>query len=240
MLETLQQQFYLNFIAQDRWKFFVNGLRITLTVTVAALAIGIIFGTILAIIRSMNDQLKPKFGESVASSILVILDKLTKVYLTIIRGTPAVLQLMIMYFIIFKASTNMMLAAILSFGLNSAAYVAEIIRGGIMAVDSGQMEAGRSLGLGYFTVMRHIIVPQAIKGILPALGNELITLLKETSISGFIGLSDLTRGANIVQGVTYSPFFPLVGAAVIYLLLVMLLTALLGRFERRLRRSDRN
>lgn len=240
MLETLQQQFYLNFIAQDRWKFFVNGLRITLTVTVAALAIGIIFGTILAIIRSMNDQLKPKFGESVASSILVILDKLTKVYLTIIRGTPAVLQLMIMYFIIFKASTNMMLAAILSFGLNSAAYVAEIIRGGIMAVDSGQMEAGRSLGLGYFTVMRHIIVPQAIKGILPALGNELITLLKETSISGFIGLSDLTRGANIVQGVTYSPFFPLVGAAVIYLSLVMLLTALLGRFERRLRRSDRN
>ena len=109
-----------------------------------------------------------------------------------------------------------------------------------MAVDSGQMEAGRSLGLGYFTVMRHIIVPQAIKGILPALGNELITLLKETSISGFIGLSDLTRGANIVQGVTYSPFFPLVGAAVIYLSLVMLLTALLGRFERRLRRSDRN
>lgn len=239
MFDTLQAQFYLNFIKEARWQYLANGLRITLTVTIFALLIGVALGTVLAIIRAMSDQLKPKPFESGGSTLLYFLNKITKVYLTVMRGTPVVVQLMIMYFVLFRNSTNMMLAAVLSFGLNSAAYVSEIIRGGIMSIDPGQMEAGRSLGLGYFTVMRHIIVPQAIKNILPALGNELITLLKETSISGFIGLSDLTRGADIIRGVTYTAFLPLFAAALIYLAVVMFLSGLLNRFERRLRRSDR-
>ncbi len=239
MFDTLQAQFYLNFVKEARWQYLANGLRITLTVTIFALLIGVALGTVLAIIRAMSDQLKPKPFESGGSTLLYFLNKITKVYLTVMRGTPVVVQLMIMYFVLFRNSTNMMLAAVLSFGLNSAAYVSEIIRGGIMSIDPGQMEAGRSLGLGYFTVMRHIIVPQAIKNILPALGNELITLLKETSISGFIGLSDLTRGADIIRGVTYTAFLPLFAAALIYLAVVMFLSGLLNRFERRLRRSDR-
>lgn len=239
MFDTLQAQFYLNFVKEARWQYLANGLRITLTVTIFALLIGVALGTVLAIIRAMSDQLKPKPFESGGGTLLYFLNKITKVYLTVMRGTPVVVQLMIMYFVLFRNSTNMMLAAVLSFGLNSAAYVSEIIRGGIMSIDPGQMEAGRSLGLGYFTVMRHIIVPQAIKNILPALGNELITLLKETSISGFIGLSDLTRGADIIRGVTYTAFLPLFAAALIYLAVVMFLSGLLNRFERRLRRSDR-
>lgn len=239
MFETLKSQFILNFIKDDRWMFMWIGLRTTLLVTVLALLIGTLLGTIFAVIRSMHDQLKPNRRDSAGALLLIVLNTLTKVYLTVIRGTPVVVQLLIMYYIIFGASTNKLLAAVLCFGLNSAAYVAESIRGGIMSIDSGQMEAGRSLGLDYFTVMRFVIIPQAIKNILPALGNELITLLKETSIAGFIGLTDITRGAEIIRGTTYSAFMPLLGAAVIYLAMVMLLSLLLSRLERRLSLSDR-
>lgn len=239
MFQNLQDQFILNFVADNRWQFLWTGLKTTLIVTVLALCIGILLGTVLAMIRSMHDQIRPNPKESVPGAILVLLNGITKVYLTVIRGTPVVVQLLIMYYIIFGSSTNKLLAAVLCFGLNSAAYVAESIRGGIMSIDAGQMEAGRSLGLGYFTVMRFVIIPQAIKNILPALGNELITLLKETSISGFIGLTDITRGADIIRGNTYSAFMPLFGAAAIYLTLVMLLSALLTRFERRMAHNDR-
>lgn len=239
MFEDLRAQFVLNFISDDRWRFLWTGLKTTLTVTVLALAIGILLGTILAVIRSMHDQLKPNPKESIGGLLLWVFNGITKLYLTIIRGTPVVVQLLIMYYIIFGSSTNKLLAAVLCFGFNSAAYVAESIRGGIMSIDSGQMEAGRSLGLGYFTVMRFVVIPQAIKNILPALGNELITLLKETSISGFIGLTDITRGADIIRGNTYSAFMPLLGAAVIYLALVMLLSFMLNRVERRMAQSDR-
>lgn len=239
MFENLRAQFVLNFISDNRWQFLWTGLKTTLIVTLLALGIGILLGTVLAVIRAMHDQTKPNPKDSFGALLLWFFNRIAKMYLTVIRGTPVVVQLLIMYYIIFGSSTNKLLAAVLCFGLNSAAYVAESIRGGIMSIDAGQMEAGRSLGLGYFTVMRFVIIPQAIKNILPALGNELITLLKETSISGFIGLTDITRGAEIIRGNTYSAFMPLLGAAAIYLALVMLLSGLLNRFERRMALSDR-
>ena len=171
--------------------------------------------------------------------LLGIGNLISKIYLTVIRGTPSTVQLLIIYFILFGSSQNMVLAAIISFGVNSGAYVAEIVRSGIMSINKGQMEAGRSLGLNYAKTMQFIIIPQAIKNILPALGNELITLLKETSICTVIGLMDLTKGAMIVQSRTYAPWMPYLSIAVIYLVMVMILTKLLGMLERRLRASDR-
>lgn len=239
MFSNLIRDFQFNLIEGARWEYLWRGLQITLIVTVCALVIGFLLGSVLGMVRASYDTIQPK-RDTWPHRFLRIADRLTRIYLTVMRGTPVVVQLMIMYFVVFGASTNKMLAAILAFGLNSAAYVAEIIRGGILSVDPGQMEAGRSLGIGYITVMRRIVLPQAMKNVFPAMGNELITLMKETSVSGFIGLNDLTRGAEIIKGVTYAAFFPLLAAAAIYLVVVMLLTYILSRMERRMRISDRS
>lgn len=231
--------FNQSFIEDNRWLYIVKGLGITITVAVGALILGVIFGVIVAVIRSAHDQRKHKKTKDLGYYLLGILDFICKVYLTVIRGTPMMVQLLIMYFVIFASSTNTTMVAILAFGINSGAYVAEIIRGGIMSIDAGQMEAGRSLGLNYIKTMRYIIIPQAIKNILPALGNEMITLLKDTSLVTVIGLKDMVKGALIIQGRTYQAFLPLVSVAIIYLILVIILSKLLTLLERRLRESDR-
>ena len=191
--------------------------------------IGIILGFIIAIIRSTAD----KTGK------LKVLDMICRAYLTIIRGTPAMIQLLIMFYVVFVSSNNKVFVAIMTFGINSGAYVAEIVRSGIMSVDNGQMEAGRSLGFNYAQTMWYVIMPQAFKNVLPALVNEFIVLLKETSICGYIGLMDLTRGGDIIRSRTYEAFLPLIAVAIIYLVIVMLLTAFVNRLERRLRASER-
>ena len=231
--------FNQSFIEDERWLYIVKGLGITITVAVGALILGVIFGVIVAVIRSAHDQRKHKKSKDLGYYLLGILDFICKVYLTVIRGTPMMVQLLIMYFVIFASSTNTTMVAILAFGINSGAYVAEIIRGGIMSIDAGQMEAGRSLGLNYIKTMRYIIIPQAIKNILLALGNEMITLLKDTSLVTVIGLKDMVKGALIIQGRTYQAFLPLVSVAIIYLILVIILSKLLTLLERRLRESDR-
>lgn len=226
---TLQHSFVQNFIAENRWRYLVNGLGVTIQVTLLAVTIGIVLGFLVAIVRSTAD----KTGK------LKILNGVCKVYLTIIRGTPVVVQLLIIYFVIFSSvNIDKVLAAVIAFGLNSGAYVAEIVRSGIMSIDQGQFEAGRSLGFNYVQTMWYIIIPQAFKNVLPALANEFIVLLKETSVSGYIALQDLTKGGDIIRSRTYDPFFPLIAVALIYLVIVMGLSALVTRLERRLRNSD--
>lgn len=231
----LVDQFNQAFVTGDRWKLYIEGLGTTLLVTVLALVVGIVLGVLVAVIRSAHDQAEP--GK--AGVVLNILNFICKLYVTVIRGTPMMVQLLIMYLVIFASSRNQVGVAMLAFGVNSGAYASEIIRGGIMAVDHGQMEAGRSLGFGYAATMRIIIIPQAIKMILPALGNELITLLKETSIVTVIGLRDITKVALLIQGKTYQALFPLIAIALVYLALVLILTGIFGRLERRLRTSER-
>jgi His/Glu/Gln/Arg/opine family amino acid ABC transporter permease subunit len=222
-------QFYLNFIKEDRWKYLYDGLKVTLTVTVFAALIGIILGFIVAIIRSTHD----KTGK------LALLNAVCSVYLTVIRGTPVLVQLLIIYFVIFgSVRVDKVFVAIVAFGINSGAYVAEIIRGGIMSIDQGQFEAGRSIGFNYVQTMIYIILPQVFKNVLPALGNEFIVLLKETSVSGYIALQDLTKGGDIIRSQTYSPLLPLLAVALVYLLFVVILSELLKELERRLRNSD--
>lgn len=236
-LEGLKSGIYQTFILKNNYIYFLKGIRITLTVTVLALVLGLILGVIVAVIRSAHDQ-QP---ENKRGLILRFLNVICKIYLTVIRGTPMMVQLLIMWFVIMSAratDSNLIRCAVLSFGINSGAYVAEIIRSGIMSIDKGQMEAGRSLGLNYAKTMRFIIIPQAFKNVLPALGNELITLLKETSIVTVIGLRDLTKGAMIVQANTYQAFVPFIAIAMMYLAMVMFLSWLLGKMERRLRESD--
>ena len=233
--EELNKDFYQAFVQEGRWNMYVEGIGNTLKVAVLALVLGFVLGLLVAVVRTFHDQRR----EEKSSILLGVLNFLCKIYTTVIRGTPMMVQLLIMGFVIFKSSRNLVGIAALAFGINSGAYVAEIIRGGLMSVDSGQMEAGRSLGLNYVKTMWYIIIPQAIKNILPALGNELITLLKETSVCGFIGLADLTKGAMIVQSRTYAPYMPYISIAVIYLVLVLALTGLLNLLERRLRASDR-
>ena len=229
MLQSFQERFYLNFIADDRWKYLVNGLKVTLTITFFALIIGVVLGFLVAIVRSTYD----KTGK------LKILNLICKVYLTVIRGTPVVVQLLIIYFIIFgSVDINKTLVAVMAFGFNSGPYVAEIFRSGIMSIDDGQFEAGRSLGFNYAQTMFYIIMPQAFKNVLPALGNEFIVLLKETSVSGYIALEDLTKGGDIIRSRTYDAFMPLIAVAVIYLVMVMIFTKLVNMLERRLRNSD--
>ena len=229
MLQSFQERFYLNFIADDRWKYLVNGLKVTLTITFFALIIGVVLGFLVAIVRSTYD----KTGK------LKILNLICKVYLTVIRGTPVVVQLLIIYFIIFgSVDINKTLVAVMAFGFNSGAYVAEIFRSGIMSIDDGQFEAGRSLGFNYAQTMFYIIMPQAFKNVLPALGNEFIVLLKETSVSGYIALEDLTKGGDSIRSRTYDAFMPLIAVAVIYLVMVMIFTKLVNMLERRLRNSD--
>ena len=238
MWESLKMGFYQTFILEDNYQYFVKGLGTTLTVTVFALIIGVIIGVLVAIIRSAHDQ-QPERKKGLP---LKILNGICKVYLTVIRGTPMMVQLLIMWFVVWASArstdSNMMKCAILSFGINSGAYVAEIFRSGIMSIDKGQMEAGRSVGLTYASTMRYIIIPQAFKNVLPALGNELITLVKETSVVTVIGLRDLTKGAMIVQSKTYQALVPYVAIAAIYLVIVMFLTWIMGKMERRLRQSD--
>ena len=229
MLQTLQDKFYGNFIEENRWEYILDGLGVTLQVTFFAVIIGIVIGFLIAIIRSTYD----KTGK------LKILNFICKIYLTVIRGTPVVVQLLIIYFVIFgSADISKVLVAIMAFGFNSGAYVAEIFRSGIMSIDNGQFEAGRSLGFNYVQTMIHIIMPQAFKNVLPALGNEFIVLLKETSVSGYIALQDLTKGGDIIRSRTYDAFMPLIAVALIYLIMVMIFTKLVNLLERRLRNSD--
>lgn len=229
LVNSFSEKFAQNFIEKQRFLYLFKGLGNTFLITIFAVILGIVLGFIVAIIRSTAD----KTGK------LKLLDALCKVYLTVIRGTPAMVQLLIMFYVIFASSTNKLLCAVLTFGINSGAYVAEIVRSGIMSIDNGQFEAGRSLGFNYTQTMWYIIMPQAFKNVLPALMNEFIVLLKETSICGYIGMMDLTRGGDIIRSQTYEAFLPLIAVAIIYLVIVMILTALVGRFERRLRASDR-
>ncbi len=226
----LGDSLYLNFVKDDRYLYLTRGLGVTLEITFFALLIGVVLGFILAIIRSTCD----KTGK------LKILNAVAKLYITIIRGTPVVLQLLILYFVIFASvNINKVVVAAIAFGLNSGAYVAEIVRSGIMAVDEGQFEAGRSLGFNYFQTMCYIILPQAIKNILPALGNEFIVLLKETSVSGYIAIQDLTKGGDIIRSQTFEPFLPLIAVAIIYLVMVIIFQKLVNLLERRLRKNER-
>lgn len=236
-LEKIKSEFILNFIDGDRWKLLVKGLGTTFEITLAAVLLGIFLGVLVAIIRSSYDKNKEQL-RGASKAVISFLNSIAKIYLTVIRGTPVVVQLLIMYYVIFASSNNKLLVAILSFGINSGAYVAEIFRSGIMSVDSGQLEAGRALGLNYAQSMVHIVIPQAFKNVLPALANELIVLLKETSVSGYVAMTDLTRAGNIIRGVTFSAFMPLIAVALIYLAVVMILTKLVSLLERRLRASD--
>lgn len=216
--------FYKTVIYDDRYMMILEGLKNTILIALGSIVIGILLGLLIAIVRDMYE----KNGKG------VILNKICKIYVDVIRGTPALLQLMIIYYVIFKSvSIDLVLVGILAFGLNSSAYVSEIIRAGINSIDVGQMEAAKSLGFKYFQSMRYIILPQAIKNVLPALGNEFITLVKETSVAGYIGIMELTKSTDMIASRTYNYFFPLIIAALIYLGLTMLLTKLLNRFERK-------
>lgn len=228
-IENFKERFYLNFIKDERWHYITRGLSTTIKITIMAVLLGIVIGFIIAIIRSTHD----KTGK------MVIPNFICKLYLTVIRGTPVVVQLLIIYFVVF-ASVNIgkMFVAVIAFGINSGAYVAEIVRSGIMSIDKGQLEAGRSLGFNYAQTMIYIIIPQAFKNVLPALGNEVIVLLKETSVSGYIAMEDLTKGGDIIRSRTYDAMMPLLAVAGIYLVIVMLLEFLMGKLERRLRNSD--
>ncbi len=239
--ESFKATFQLNFIDDNRYMYLVNGLKNTLIITVFAALLGIALGIIVASVRTTFDKNEEsmRMRNKGLYIVMKIANTVCKVYLTVIRGTPVVVQLMIMYFIIMASSTNSVLIAILAFGINSGAYVAEIFRGGIMSIDNGQFEAGRSLGFSYFRTMYHIVVPQVIKNVLPALLNECIALLKETSVAGYVSIQDLTKGGDIIRGRTYSAFMPLIMVALIYLIVVVVLTWLVGKVERRLKVSER-
>ena len=229
-LQKLIYDIFQTFVFEDRWKFFVSGLQTTFVIAVGALVLGILIGVLVAVVRSAHDSKRTK-----PNVLLRFANALCKLYLTIIRGTPVMVQLLLMGFVIMVPK----LGAILTFGINSGAYVAEIVRSGIMSVDQGQMEAGRSLGLNYVQTMRYIIVPQAIKNILPALGNEMITLVKETSVVMVISVQDLTQAAKVIVSKTYNAIIPYVSLAIIYLVIILVMTKLLAIFERRLRESDK-
>ena len=234
----LQKDFVLNFVDDNRWRYLTTGLANTLKITFFAVLIGIALGVVIAIVRSTWDKNQETMRPGLPKFLLRLGNAICQIYLTVIRGTPVLVQLMIIYYIIFASSNNGVLIATLAFGINSGAYVAEIIRGGIMSTDNGQFEAGRSLGFNYVQTMWYIIIPQALKSVLPALANEFIVLLKETSVAGYVAIRDLTKGGDIIRGVTYSPFLPLIAVALIYLVMVMFFTWLVGRLERRLRSSD--
>lgn len=235
----LKADFILNFVEKARWQFITTGLKNTLIITLFSLILGVVLGVVVAIVRSSYDKTHTEMQKGLKKFVLSIFNTICKVYLTVIRGTPVVVQLMIMYYIIFASSRNSTLVAIIAFGINSGAYVAEIVRSGIMSINEGQFEAGRSLGFDYKSTMWHVILPQAFKNILPALANEFIVLLKETSVAGYVTIRDLTMGGNIIRAATYSPFMPLIAVALIYLVLVMFFTKLVSILERRLRKSER-
>ena len=236
--EKLKADFILNFVQGNRWRYLVNGLGTTLLITLLACLLGIAIGVVIAMVRSTYDKTAEGARKTLGRRLFGIANGFCRVYLTVLRGTPVVVQLMIIYFVIFASSDNGTLVAALAFGLNSGAYVAEIVRGGIMSIDNGQFEAGRSLGFNYVQTMRFIVIPQVIKNVLPSLANEFIALLKETSVAGYVAVADLTKGADIIRSRTYSPFMLLIAIALIYLALVMFFTKLVGILERRLRNSD--
>ena len=229
-ISDISDQLYQSFVTENRYLYIVTGLGNTLLITFFAVILGVILGTLVSLVRVAHSNDPSKFR---------VLNGICTVYLTVIRGTPVLVQLMIMYYIILNGTiVNDITTAILAFGINSGAYVAEVIRGGIMSVDRGQMEAGRSLGLSRRTTMQKIVFPQALKNVLPAIGNEFIALLKETSVAGYIGIQDLTKGGDVIRSITYQAFTPLLTTAAVYLIIVIGLSALLTKFERRLRRSD--
>ncbi len=240
-LQKLYAKFDLCFIQGERWKWLVDGLPNTLLITLFATLIGIAIGILIAAVRSTYD----KNGETMRKRggvrwlIMRIANGICNVYLTVIRGTPMVVQLLIMYFIIFATSTSDRMIAIIAFGVNSGAYVAEIFRGGIMSIDNGQFEAGRALGFNYVQTMLYIIAPQMFKAVLPTLLNEFIVLLKETSVAGYAGIMDLTKAGDLIRGRTFEAFMPLIAVALIYLAMVMVLTKLVGTLERKLRKNER-
>ena len=230
MFENLKSQFILNFVSDDRWRYLVNGLLVTLKITFFAALLGLLIGFIIAMIR----------GAHQGTGKYRIANSICNLYLTIIRGTPVVVQLMIIYFVIFgSVRIDKSFVAILAFGINSGAYQAEIFRSGIQAIPKGQYEAGRSLGFSYGQTMLTIIMPQAIRNVIPTLLNEFIALLKETSVAGYIALEDLTKGGDIIRSRTYSAFMPLIAVALIYLLMVLLMEQIVKIIERRLRNYDR-
>ena len=229
-MDEFLQKLYDTFIVDNRWQYLTNGLKTTLIITLFAVMIGMFLGFLVAVIRATHDK----------TGRLKILNFISKMYLTVIRGTPVMVQLLIIYYVIFASvRIDKTLVGILAFGINSGAYVAEIVRSGIMSIDNGQFEAGASLGLNYTKTMLYIIIPQAFKNVLPALANECIVLLKETSVAGYIALEDLTKGGDIIRSVTYEAFLPLIAVALIYLIIVVGLSSLVGRLERRLKKSDR-
>ena len=236
--DSIKRQFILNFINDNRWQFLLSGLGVTLRITFFALLIGIVIGVVIAIVRSTYDMNADKMRPA-GRLILKFFNTLCKFYLTVVRGTPVVVQLMIFYFVILVNIKNGALIGMVAFGINSGAYIAEIFRSGIMSIDSGQFEAGRSLGFNYIQTMRYIIIPQAFKNILPTLANEFIVLLKETAVVGYVAVQDLTKAGDIIRGRTFSAFMPLIAVALVYLSLVMFFTKLVGRLERRLRSSER-
>ncbi len=241
MWQSFVDDFSQCFIKDARWKYLFDGLCVTLEVALCAIALGVAIGFFVAIIRSSHDKYGVipglhVFGRRGARFVSRIVNGLAVTYLTIIRGTPMVVQLLICYFIILQ-SLDKVLVAIIAFAVNSGAYQAEIMRAGIMSIDAGQMEAGRALGLGYWQTMLRIILPHAIRNVLPALGNEFIVLMKDTSIVGYIALCDLAKGGDIIRSQTYSVYTPYLTVAAIYLVLVMTFTWLLGKLERHLRNT---
>lgn len=239
--QNLIDQFKFVFVEGDRYQQMITGLKNTLLITAGALVIGIVIGVVIASIRSSFDKNKEslKMHGGIGYYILAVLNFICKIYLTIIRGTPVVVQLMIAYFIVFVSAKDGVPVGMLAFGINSGAYVAEIFRAGIMSIDNGQFEAGRSLGFNYFQTMRYIVVPQMFKSVLPTLCNEFIALLKETSVVGYVGVIDITKAGNVIAGVTYSYYIPLLTVAAIYLVMVMILSYFVGKLEKRLRKNER-
>ena len=235
-LNSLGPRLEAAFLEGDRWQLYLRGLLTTLELTVVALIVGVALGVLVAVIRTAHDQQRPGRRKSIP---LGILDVICKIYTTVIRGTPMLVQILIWGFVIFASSRNKFMVGVVALGINSGAYVAEIVRGGLMSVDIGQTEAGRSLGLGYLDTMRFIVIPQAFKNILPSLGNEFITLFKDTSLANTIGLTELTYRAARIAGNTLDYMPPYIGIAIMYLVVVIILTWLQGKLERRLRQSDR-
>ena len=233
--------FYRCFIENAYWKWLVDGFKESIVITVFAVLLGFLFGIILATVRCSYDKNEEslKLRKGFGYHMLRFANGLCKLYITVVRGVPVVVQLMIWYFVILVTQNNSTIVAVVAFGCNSAAYVAEIFRGGIMSIDAGQFEAGRSLGFNYVQTMFHIIIPQAIKTVLPTLLNEIIALLKETSVAGYVGITDLTKAGDLIRGRTFEAFMPLIAVAVIYMITVVILTKVFGVVERRLRKSER-
>ena len=240
VLSSLSDDFYKTFIRDNRYKIFLEGLKNTLVITVFAALIGIVLGIIVSLVHSLADNARDKRSKTLGAKLLIALDKLCSLYVAVMRGTPLAIQLMIMTFIIMAGFPNKIIVCCIAFGVNSGAYVSEVIRGGIGSVDYGQTEAGRSLGLSQIGTLRLIVLPQAIKNILPALCNEAIAVLKETAIVGLISVVDLTRAGDLVRSRTMSPYFTLVSVAIVYFILVFGLSKAVNKLERKLAQSDRN